>query len=75
MRALGLREWEEVRTKRNLSYKADAYYVTPTDVPFVVLTVAAVDPGATMKVMLDEARKLREQAVPEKELLGALNQA
>jgi zinc protease len=71
MGVLRPREFQEVRTKRNLSYAPSTFYWTDLEVPLVGLYVTAVDPGSTLKVMLDEARKLREQRVPEQELLSA----
>jgi zinc protease len=70
MQVLGFREFEEVRSKRNLSYAPAAFFVYHTSVPLGVLYVTAVDPKVTMKVMFDEARRLRDEPVPEKELLG-----
>jgi predicted Zn-dependent peptidase len=69
MGVLRFREFQEVRTKRNLSYAPDAFFASG-GIPRGGLYVTAVDPTATMKVMLDEARKLRTQPVPESELAG-----
>jgi zinc protease len=70
MRVLGYREFEEVRTKRNLSYAPQAYFRTRTGIPIGAFYVTAVDPKTTMKVMLDEARRLQSEPVPAVELDG-----
>jgi zinc protease len=70
MNLLAEREWDEVRTKRNLSYAPSAGFRTPS-FPSGFLYVTAVDPGATMKVMLTEARRLGSERVPQKELAAA----
>jgi zinc protease len=71
MQVMGHRVWEEVRTKRNLSYAPGAYLSTRTAAPYGVLYVTAVDPNATMKVMHDEVRRIQSELVPESELSGA----
>ncbi len=68
MRTLGFREFKEVRTKRNLSYAPNASFRYGSDITQGELYVTAVDPIATMKVMLDEARRLRDEPVPAAEL-------
>jgi predicted Zn-dependent peptidase len=70
MTALRHREFDQVRTKRNLSYAPSAYLTTNSALPVGGLYVTAVDPIATMKVMLDEARGMREQAMGPVELAG-----
>ena len=69
MSLLGYREFQEVRTRRNLSYAPRAWFSSGR-LSRGVLYVTATDPAATMKVMFDEARKLRSEPVPEKELTG-----
>jgi predicted Zn-dependent peptidase len=64
------RLWQEVRTKRNLTYAVGAYIQQSLATPFGLMTVSAVDPNAAMKVMLDEARRLRDQPMPDDELAG-----
>jgi predicted Zn-dependent peptidase len=71
MEILGQREFQEVRTKRNLSYAPAAGFQMYSSLPRGMLYVTAVDPNATMKVMLDEARRLRTERVPDKELTSA----
>jgi predicted Zn-dependent peptidase len=70
MTALHHREFDQVRTRRNLSYAPSAYLLTNLSVPVGGLYVTAVDPIATMKVMLDEARTMREQPMGAVELAG-----
>jgi zinc protease len=70
MRALHNRVWEEVRTKRSLSYAPAAWFANDGPLTSGGLYVTAVDPIATMKVMLDEARKLRDEPVAGKDLEG-----
>ncbi|MGH9888492.1 MAG: M16 family metallopeptidase, partial [bacterium] len=68
MAALSQREFLEVRTKRNLSYAPRAWLAWDRELPTGALYVTAVDPVATMRVMLDEARRLRDEPMPEREL-------
>jgi len=65
---LAQREFEEVRTKRNLSYAPDAGFSSSTAVPIAYLYVTAVDPRTTMAVMLAEARRLRDVKMAEHDL-------
>lgn len=67
---LHTREFEEVRTKRNLSYGPGAGFAWATGGPIGIITVSAVDPRTTMKVMLDEARKLRDTKMNEHDLVA-----
>jgi zinc protease len=69
MSVLRTRLFKEVRTKRNLSYAPSAR-MSRTLFPRVSLYVTAVDPIATMTVMLAEAKKLRDEPVPTDELEG-----
>ncbi|HEY0251220.1 MAG TPA: pitrilysin family protein [Kofleriaceae bacterium] len=70
MTTLGRREFEEVRTKRNLSYAPSAYFNPIAQTTTAALYVTAVDPVVTMKVMLDEAKRLRDEPIPTDELEG-----
>src|SRR5205807_8784010 len=70
MRILGFREWEEVRTKRNLSYAPAAFLRWNSAVPTGSLYVTATDPNATLKVMLAEAARLQREPVPAADLAG-----
>jgi len=68
--AYSSRLFDEVRTKRNLTYSVNAYISESFVHPFGMIYVTAVDPNATMRVMLDEARRLRDQPIPDEELAG-----
>ncbi len=70
MVTLQRREFEEVRTKRNLSYAPSAFFNAIVQYPTAQLYVTAVDPVATMKVMLAEAKRLRDEPIPATELEG-----
>jgi zinc protease len=70
MDLLRSRLFEEVRTKRNLSYAPAAFFASSNSVPMGFLYVTAVDPNTTLKVMYDEVRKLQNEVVPEKDLAG-----
>lgn len=70
MSTLGHRVFEEVRTKRNLSYAPAAYFAFDAELTYGVLYVTATDPKTTMKVMLDAAKHLRDEAISAKELDG-----
>jgi predicted Zn-dependent peptidase len=61
---------EEVRTKRNLTYSVYSYINESFVHPFGMMYVTAVDPNAAMRVMLDEARKLRDQPIADDDLAG-----
>ena len=71
--ALSWRLWQEVRTKRNLSYSVNAYVNDSFAHPFGVLYVSATDPNTTMRVMLDEVVRLKDEPIGEKELAGYKN--
>jgi zinc protease len=71
MKVLQWREFEEVRTKRSLSYAPGAYLSARAAQTMGVLSVSTVKPDAAWKVMTDEARRLGREAVPAKELAGA----
>lgn len=61
------RFFEEVRTKRNLSY-APAAGLGNNAANLGYVYVTAVDPETTLGVMLAEMRRLRDQPLPQKEL-------
>jgi zinc protease len=69
MSLLRYRLFEEVRTKRNLSYAPSAG-LGGSSVPIGYLYVTAVDPNTTLKVMFDEVRRLKDQPISDKELSG-----
>ncbi len=70
-RILHDRVWEEVRTKRNLSYAPSASFRYGAEITRGQLYVTAVDPNTTWKVMLDEVKKLAEAPLPSADLAGA----
>ena len=70
---LGHRLFEEVRTKRSLSY-APAAYLGPNFSNYGAIYVTAVSPDTTIKVMLHELRRLQDEPVPAKELRDMMNQ-
>jgi zinc protease len=67
---LSWRLWQEIRTKRNLTYAVSASVNSGLAQPFGTLYVTAVDANTTMRVMLDEVRRLREQPMGVEELAG-----
>jgi predicted Zn-dependent peptidase len=70
LQVLNWREFEEVRTKRSLSYAPHAGLNPNRELPDGSLYVTATDPNATMKVMFAEAKRLQQEPVPDKELAG-----
>lgn len=73
-RILHDRVWEEVRTKRNLSYAPNAGFRYGAEVTRGQLYVTAVDPNTTWRVMLDEAKRLAESPLPAADLAGSKGQ-
>ncbi len=71
MNVLRDRVFDEVRTKRNLSYAPSAFFRRHSSATYGALEVTAVDPNTTMKVMFDEAHRLATELVPPKELEGS----
>jgi zinc protease len=70
MDLLGQRMFDEVRTKRNLSYSPSAGFEYGLSAPFGRLYVTAVDPNTTMKVMFDQVKRLQTEPIPASELDG-----
>ena len=69
--ALGWREFQEVRTRRNLSYAPAAFTPFPIRaqrVAWGLLYVTATDPATTLPVMFGEAARLKTEPIPEPEL-------
>jgi predicted Zn-dependent peptidase len=66
--ALQERVFEEVRTKRNLSYAPSSSLRIDLSTPYGVLYVTAVDPTATMKVMTGEAARLGTEPLSDGDL-------
>lgn len=65
--------FKEVRTKRNLSYAPGARVVASQAGALGVVSVSAVDPTTTYKVMLDELRRLQTTPLTPAELAGSKN--
>jgi predicted Zn-dependent peptidase len=72
-RLLHDRLFEEVRTKRNLSYAVSSYFRTGT-VGRGGLYVTATQPDTTLKVMLAEVRRLQNEPVSPERLQETRNQ-
>lgn len=72
MRILADREFEAIRTKRNLTYAVSAGLVSRQRLPLANLYVTAVDPPTTWRAMQDEVRRLQEQDVEPERLSGAV---
>ena len=71
-RILSERLFEEVRTKRNLSYAVSSGIATRA-ANRGSLYVTAVDPDTTIKVMLSEVRRLQTEPVPLDRLQQSVN--
>ena len=67
---LSWRLWQEVRTKRNMTYAVSASTFDSFAHPLGMLYVTAVDPNATFRVMLDEVKRLRDEPMSDLELAG-----
>jgi zinc protease len=61
------RLFEEVRTKRNMTYAVSAGLSARRD-NFGMLYVTAVEPDTTLRVMINEVHKMQNEEVSEKEL-------
>lgn len=66
------RLFEEVRTKRNLSYAPSSGYRSNFS-PNVLIYVTAVDADSTIRVMRREVEKISSKAISKKELKDKLN--
>lgn len=66
-RILRDRLFEEVRTKRNLTYAVSAGLAARKD-NYGMLYVTAVEPDTTLRVMLTEVHKMQNEEISEKEL-------
>ncbi|WP_207427181.1 pitrilysin family protein [Pedobacter sp. SYSU D00535] len=64
---LSTRLFREIRTKRNLSYAPYAYTTTRM-MPYAVMYVSTTDPKASVEVMLNELKDLRDYGFTEEEL-------
>jgi predicted Zn-dependent peptidase len=61
------RVWEEVRTKRSLSYAPTSRYGNSLS-NYAAIYVTAVDADSTVKVMINELQKLKDELIPAREL-------
>lgn len=71
MSVLTDRLFEEIRTKRNLSYAPSARLSSSLSIGLGMLYVTAVDADAARKVTLDEVKRLQNEAVSAKEITSA----
>ncbi len=67
MNILAWRVFEEVRTKRNLSYAPSAFFSNEF-ANRAAIYVTTVDPDTTIKVMLAELKRMQEEPVSAKDL-------
>jgi len=67
------RVWEEVRTKRSLSYAPSAFYRSNFS-NYGAIYVTAVDPDTTIRVMINELEKLKVEKVSDNELRNKIRQ-
>ena len=68
--AIDILKWrlfEEIRTKRSLSYAPDAFLAT-NFANYGGVYATSVEPDTTIKIMLEELKKLRREPVIEKDL-------
>jgi zinc protease len=71
--ALGKKLWEEIRSKRNLSYAPGAWLVQGS-LNVGALYVSTPDPNAAVAVIRDEVKRMRTTPLPPAELAAAVNQ-
>jgi len=67
------RLWEEVRTKRSLSYAPSAFYRSSFS-NYGAIYVTAVNPDTTVKVMINEVKKMKDEPISDKELQNKIRQ-
>ena len=67
------RVWEEVRTKRSLSYAPSSFYRANFS-NYGAIYVSAVDPDTTIKVMIAELEKLKNDPISDEELRNKIRQ-
>ncbi len=66
---LGDRYFDELRTKRSLSYAPSAFYAQAAmSNPYGVIYISTIDPKQSMQVMVDEINKIKKEGFTEKEL-------
>jgi zinc protease len=64
---LGDRLFDEIRTKRSLSYAPAAFYTTNIN-PFTNIYVSTTDPKQSVQVMIDELKKIKKEGFLETEI-------
>jgi predicted Zn-dependent peptidase len=67
------RVFEEVRTKRSLSYAPSTRYANNFS-NYGGIYVTAVDPDTTIEVMVNELQKMKDELIPEKDLNNKIRQ-
>ena len=72
MDILASRIFEEVRTKRNLSYAPAAFYSNMFS-NLGTIYVTAVSPDTTIRVMMEELKKMQHEPVTAKDLRASVN--
>lgn len=70
MSILGDRFFEELRTKRSLSYAPSASRTGNTVHPMNIVYISTTDPEQSLEVMMDEVNKMKTDGFTEKELAG-----
>ncbi len=69
MNILGDRYFEELRTKRSLSYAPAAFYSRAiVNNPYNVIYISTQDPKQSMQVMVDEINKIKKEGFEDREL-------
>lgn len=69
MNILGDRYFEELRTKRSLSYAPAAFYArSVVNNPYNVIYISTQDPKQSMQVMVDEINKIKKEGFEASEL-------
>ncbi len=69
MNILGDRYFEELRTKRSLSYAPAAFYARSIiNNPYNVIYISTQDPKQSMQVMMDEINKIKKEGFEASEL-------
>lgn len=69
MNILGDRYFEELRTKRSLSYAPAAFFATGVMAnPYSVIYISTLDPKQSMQVMVDEINKIKSDGFEASEL-------
>ena len=67
------RLFDEIRTKRSLSYSPQAYYSTNIN-PFTNIYVTTTDPEQAISVMIDELKKIKSEGFTEAEIRNQKSQ-